>query len=249
MGGDGKHVLRLDLLPAPQQGESRLTSGDRIPGEGHTCIRSGSQFWSGVTGLARVTPLDPSLLRDVKLGLSAGPTAGAPLPRSFARRVGTAQVATKPQRARGQFRRTSCCPPRRRGQGQGTRPRRRGLHTAPKDVSERVRARLRSKRREPPRGSGAAPGAPPAMFARGSAGCAEPLELLRKFGGCAREPGMAGHTARAGPGEEPPRAGGGGVTGQFPAGLITTDGRRHNVTVHAPREQTSDARRARFCLI
>lgn len=59
MGGDGKHVLRLDLLPAPQQGESRLTSGDRIPGEGHTCIRSGSQFWSGVTGLARVTPFGP----------------------------------------------------------------------------------------------------------------------------------------------------------------------------------------------
>lgn len=103
MGGDGRHVLRLDLLPAPQQGDSRLTSGDRIPGEGHTCIRSGSQFWSGVTGLARVTPLDPSPLRDVKLGLSAGPTAGAPLPRSFARRVGTARVATKPQRARDSF--------------------------------------------------------------------------------------------------------------------------------------------------
>lgn len=239
----------LDLLPAPQQGESRLTSGDRIPGEGHTCIRSGSQFWSSVTGLAQVTPFGPVASSRRETRPFRGAHGGSPSAAQLREESGDGTGGHEATAGQGQFRRTSCCPPRRRGQGQGTRPRRRGLHTAPKDVSERVRARLRSKRREPPRGSGAAPGAPPAMFARGSAGCAEPLEPLRKFGGCAREPGTAGHTARAGPGEEPPRAGGGGVTGQFPAGLITTDGRRHNVTVHAPREQTSDARRARFCLI
>lgn len=216
MGGDPRRLLCLDLPPTPQQGDSRLTGGDRIPGEGRTCLRSGHKFRSSVTGSAQVTPFGPVASSRRKTKHFRGARGGSPSAVRLHEECGDSTGDHKATAGQRTVSENELLFPA--AEGAGTRSKTPKAQTA-HDTKECVRARAGGFAKQ---GAGVTEtlggwhegGAPPRRVCqrlgrvRGTPETASEIRRLCQRAGN----GGTRHPRRAGPGEELPR----GVTRQVP---------------------------------
>lgn len=135
----GKRAQPTGLPPTPQEGDSRLTSADGIPGEGHTCMRS------GVMGLAQVTPFGPVASSRRKARHARGAHGGSPFVVQLHEESGDStgdHEATAGQRTVSE---NEVLPLAAEGAGTRNKTPRHRLHATPKKAFKRVQVRACSK--------------------------------------------------------------------------------------------------------